>query len=54
MDTTDDDTVIFYEDEAIITDEPTTTGRWAPVRNNMPGRKKNGNWKTHKVYDRVY
>jgi transposase len=27
----DDDTVILYEDEAIITDEPTTTGKWAPV-----------------------
>lgn len=27
----DDDTVILYEDEAIITDEPTTTGKWAPI-----------------------
>lgn len=27
----DEDTVILYEDEAIITDEPTTTGKWAPV-----------------------
>lgn len=25
----DDDTVILYEDEAIITDEPTTTLKWA-------------------------
>lgn len=31
VDTADDDTVILYEDEAIITDEPTTTGKWAPV-----------------------
>ena len=27
----DDDTVILYEDEAIITDEPSTTGKWAPI-----------------------
>ena len=27
----DDDTVILYEDEAIITDEPTTTCKWALV-----------------------
>jgi transposase len=27
----DDNTVILYEDEAIITDEPTTTGKWAPI-----------------------
>ncbi len=27
--TVDDNTVILYEDEAIITDEPTTTAKWA-------------------------
>lgn len=27
----DDDIVILYEDEAIITDEPTITGKWAPI-----------------------
>ena len=27
----EDDTVILYEDKAIITDEPTTTCKWAPV-----------------------
>lgn len=32
VDNADDDTVILYEDEAIITtDEPTTTYKWAPV-----------------------
>ena len=27
----DNDTAILYEDEAIITDEPTTTGKWSPI-----------------------
>jgi len=31
VDNADDDTVILYEDEAIITDEPTTTCKWAPI-----------------------
>lgn len=31
IDTSDDDTVILYEDEAILTSEPTTIGKWAPV-----------------------
>jgi transposase len=31
----DDDTVILYEDEAIITDEPTTTAKWA-LKGNQP------------------
>lgn len=30
LETCDDDTVILYEDEAVITDEPTTTLKWAP------------------------
>ncbi len=29
LDNADDDTVILYEDEAIITDEPTITAKWA-------------------------
>lgn len=31
IETADDNTVILYEDEAIITDEPTVTGKWAPI-----------------------
>jgi len=31
VENSDDDTVILYEDEAIITDEPTTTCKWAPI-----------------------
>jgi len=31
VENTDNDTVILYEDEAIITDEPTTIGKWAPI-----------------------
>jgi len=31
----DDDTVILYEDEAIITDEPTVTVKWA-LKGNQP------------------
>jgi transposase len=35
LDTADDDTIILYEDEAIITDEPTTTAKWA-LKGNQP------------------
>ncbi len=35
LDTADDDTVILYEDEAIITDQPTTTAKWA-LKGNQP------------------
>lgn len=38
-----DDTVILYEDEAIITDEPTTTCKWAPVA-NQPVVPTNSKW----------
>ena len=31
----DDDIVILYEDEAIITSEPTTTSKWA-LKGNQP------------------
>lgn len=35
IETSDDNTVILYEDESIITDEPTTTRKWA-LKNNQP------------------
>lgn len=35
LDTADDNTVVLYEDEAIITDEPTTTAKWA-LKGNQP------------------
>jgi len=31
VENSDEDTVILYEDEAVVTDEPTTTGKWAPI-----------------------
>lgn len=35
IESVDDNTVILYEDEAIITDEPTTTRKWA-LKGNQP------------------
>ena len=31
VESADEDTEIMYEDEAVVTHEPTTTGKWAPM-----------------------